>query len=110
MSIRDRDRDIGYLLFDYPHGNRTVPGSIEFVEVEEAGRPQVRVTLNIPAMPAYVERMILDRLSRKLREDHGRPLPPPRRVAAEDEGDRSREPEEGASDSDDSNLSDDSND
>ena len=81
FPIRDRDREIGYLLFDYPHGNRTVPGSIELVPVEEGGRTQVRVTLSIPAMPAYIERMILDRLARKLREDHGQPMRAPRRAS-----------------------------
>ncbi len=104
FTIRDRDRDIGYLLFDYPHGNRSVPGSIELVPIEEGGRPQVRVTLSIPAMPAYIERMILDRLTRKLREDHGQPLLLPRRAAAgqaEDDEGSAGEGEEGEDATDD---------
>ncbi len=104
FSIRDRDREIGYLLFDYPHGNRTVPGSIELVEVEEGGRPQVRVTLSIPAMPGYVERMILDRFTRKLREDHGQPMLAPRREPREQEvqeEDHTHDAEEGASETSD---------
>ena len=84
-AVRDRDESIGYILFDYPHANRTVPGSLELVTVEQDGQPQVRVTLSIPAMPAYVERMLLDRLARKLREDHGAPMPPPRRARPEPE-------------------------
>lgn len=79
-AVRDRDPGIGYILFDYPHANRTVPGSLELVPVEQDGYTQVRVTLSIPAMPAYIERMLLDRLQRKLREDHGAPMPPPRRA------------------------------
>ena len=76
FPMRDRDRDIGYLLFDYTHQGRSYPGSMELVPFEAGGQSQVRVTLNIPAMPAYIERMVLDRLKRKLREDHGSPLPP----------------------------------
>ncbi|MEM9074299.1 MAG: hypothetical protein AAGE52_37745 [Myxococcota bacterium] len=96
FPIRDRDRDIGYLLFDYPHGQRTVPGSLELVPAQAHGQTQVRVTLSIPAMPAYIERMILDKLERKLREDHGRPLPPPRaRPEPEENDDDEDEDEEG---------------
>lgn len=96
-SVRDRDQSIGYILFDYPHGTRSVPGSFELVEVQQNGHTQVRVTISIPAMPAYIERMHLDRLQRKLREDHGAPMPPPRR-APEPEP----EPEEDAEESDES--------
>ena len=84
-AVRDRDQSIGYILFDYPHHQRTVPGSFELVEVQQDGYSQVRVTISIPAMPAYVERMHLDRLTRKLREDHGAPMPPPPRARPEPE-------------------------
>lgn len=92
-AVRDRDQSIGYILFDYPHHQRTVPGSFELVEVQQDGYTQVRVTISIPAMPAYVERMHLDRLQRKLREDHGSPMPPPPSARPEPE-----QPEDDASD------------
>ncbi len=83
FPVRDRDPDIGYLLFDYTDRGRSHPGSLELVPFEaDNGQPQVRVTLSVPAMPAYIERMILDKLERKLREDHGEPLPAPRRRPA----------------------------
>lgn len=89
FPVRDRDRDIGFLLFDYTDRGRSHPGSLELVPFEaDNGQAQIRVTLSIPAMPAYVERMVLDKLTRKLREDHGEPLRPPRArpaPAADDE-------------------------
>ena len=95
-AVRDRDPAIGYILFDYPHHQRVVPGSVELVTVEQNGQSQVRVTLSIPAMPAYIERMFLDRLARKLQEDHGAPMPPPRRAPEP-------EPEDDADEDDDTN-------
>ena len=98
FPVRDRDREIGYLLFDYTDRGRSHPGSLELVPFEaQNGQTQIRVTLSIPAMPAYVERMVLDKLKRKLLEDHGEPLRPPRRVVEEpasedeDEGDEDEE-------------------
>ena len=106
FQIQDQDASIGYLLFDYRDTNgRTTPGSVELVRAEEQGRPVVRVVIQIPAKPSYVEQMLLDRLRRKLREEFGDPPPPPRRPAqppeddgedddgendAPDEGDRPR--------------------
>lgn len=75
FRIVDRDVEAGYLLFDYTSGGRTVPGSIEVIRREVAERASVRVVLSIPAMPGYVERMMLDKLRRKVEEDHG---PPPK--------------------------------
>lgn len=101
FPVRDRDRDIGFLLFDYTDRGRSHPGSLELVPFEaENGQSQIRVTLSIPAMPAYVERMVLDKLTRKLREDHGEPMRPvrarPEPDEDEDAEDESGESEEGA--------------
>ena len=87
FPIQDRDREIGYILFDYLHNGRSVPGSVELIPVEEHGLHQVRVTLHIPAMPSYVERMILDKLTRKLRNEYGTPLERPIEREMEEEQD-----------------------
>lgn len=102
FPIRDRDEDVGFVLFDYQGTGRTaVPGSLEVVRTRQGERDVVRVTLNIPAMPAYVERMILDKLQRKLREEFGEPLPaPPPRPAEEPEEDDEEEEAEEAEASD----------
>lgn len=98
FPIRDRDEDVGFVLFDYVGTGRAVPGSLEVVQTRQNDRDVVRVTLNIPAMPAYVERMILDKLQRKLREEFGEPLapPPPAEPASEDDEAREESDEDEA--------------
>lgn len=78
-TIGDRDEEIGFFTFEWRDGNRTHPGSMEVVRFRGAnGAEQVRAVVQIPAMPSYVELMILDRLGRKLLEDYGEPPRPPR--------------------------------
>jgi hypothetical protein len=102
FPIRDRDEDVGFVLFDYVGTGRAVPGSLEVVRTRQNDQDVVRVTLNIPAMPAYVERMILDKLQRKLREEFGEPLapPPPREEAEASDEEASEEAEAETSDGD----------
>ncbi|MEM9383322.1 MAG: hypothetical protein AAGB93_25495 [Planctomycetota bacterium] len=86
--IRDRDESIGYLLFDYKDDGRSYPGSVEVIRVEDQGKDAVRVAIQIPAMPGYIERMLLDKLQKKLVNEYGepeRPTPTPDEEPAEDE-------------------------
>lgn len=71
--IRDRDESIGYVLFDYKDDGRSYPGSVELIRVRDAGGGNVRVAIDIPAMPGYVERMLLDKLGKKLFAEYGDP-------------------------------------
>lgn len=73
FPIRDRDESIGYLLFDYKDDGRSYPGSIELIRIEKNGNEAVRVAIQIPAMPSYIERMLLDKLERKLIDEYGEP-------------------------------------
>jgi len=77
FRIEDRDADNGYLLFDYIDTGRTFPGSLELLRVGEGPDASVRVAIQVPAMPSYVERMLADHLQQKLISDYGAP---PRRV------------------------------
>jgi hypothetical protein len=73
-ELTDRDPDIGYVTFEYPDRGRTHHGSLELVRTTGAdGVERVRVVAQIPSMPSYVERMMIDRLTRKLRDDFGAP-------------------------------------
>jgi hypothetical protein len=74
FPVTDRDEEIGYLLFEYRDQGRSYSGSIEMVRTEgTAGTPQVRVVIQVGALPSYVERMMLDRLTRKLMDEYGAP-------------------------------------
>lgn len=71
--ISERNRDDGYFLFEFTHDEDRYPGSVEVVRVGETG---VRVVIQIPGLPSYVERMLLDRLEKKLVADYGEPPVP----------------------------------
>ena len=75
--IKDRDETVGYFLFDYRDDGRMYPGSVELVRIEDQGGGPIRAVIQIPAMPSYIERMLLDKLKRKLLDEYGEPAPPP---------------------------------
>ncbi|MEM9189670.1 MAG: hypothetical protein AAGF12_10875 [Myxococcota bacterium] len=82
FRVEDQDPEIGYVLFQYRDtSGRTHPGSIELVATEVEGAELVRAVVQIPAMPSYIEQMLLDRLGQKLRSEFGEP--PPRRPRRE---------------------------
>ena len=74
--IKDRDQSVGYFLFDYKDDGRMYPGSVELVRIEDQGSGSIRVVMQIPAMPSYIERMLLDKLEKKLVDEYGVPAPP----------------------------------
>ncbi|HUT77427.1 MAG TPA: hypothetical protein VM285_07060 [Polyangia bacterium] len=73
--ILERDREAGYLLFEYKDGGRDCSGSLEMVQVVESGRQYIRARLQIPSMPSYVEVVLFDKLERKLKNEYGDPPP-----------------------------------
>jgi hypothetical protein len=77
--IKDRDEGVGYFLFDYKDDSRMYPGSVELVRIEDQGGGPIRVVIQIPAMPSYIERMLLDKLEKKLAHEYGEPPPPPKK-------------------------------
>lgn len=79
FPVHEQDEATGFVLFDWVENNRPYPGSIELVRTEVDGVPQVRVVVQVPSMPTYVEQMLVDRLARKLEDEFGQPPPPPRR-------------------------------
>ena len=81
--IKDRDQTVGYFLFDYVDDGRTYPGSVEMIRIDGQGGNQIRVVMQIPAMPSYIERMLLDKLAKKLVHEYGEPPPPPPKKPAE---------------------------
>ena len=75
MKIVEKDKDLGYVLFEYTSpesGNRVSNGSVSMV----TSKTGVQVSVQLPQMPRYHEQMILDALAKKLEEEHGAPPKP----------------------------------
>jgi hypothetical protein len=71
--ITEKDKDSGYFLFTFADASKLHPGSVEVIRVENGSVESVRVVVQVPALPSYVEQMLLDRLARKLGQDYGQP-------------------------------------
>jgi hypothetical protein len=90
LKVTDQDPEWGYLLFEYTSresGKRRSQGSFEFVKNNSG----VRVSLQLASMPSYHERVIMQKLIRKLSEEHGtppRPKPKKRKKRGKDEAER----------------------
>jgi hypothetical protein len=72
LEVTEKDESAAYLLFRYPTSEdpkRLVEGAIEIIGLEQ----DVRVVVKIPALPEAHERLLRDRLVKKLREDYGEP-------------------------------------
>ncbi|MGC4065421.1 MAG: hypothetical protein QM784_12385 [Polyangiaceae bacterium] len=72
LEVTEKDDEAAYLLFRYPSADdpkRLVEGAIELIGLEY----DVRVVVKIPALPEAHERLLRDRLVKKLREDYGEP-------------------------------------
>jgi hypothetical protein len=95
--ITEKDADSGYFLFTYPQDGKDHPGSIEMMRVTDAGVESVRVVLQVPAMPSYIEQMFLDHLKRKLTEEFGEPTAPatPATKKPKADGDQPEPPADG---------------
>lgn len=77
FNVTERDQELGFVMFEYVEAGQTFNGSIEVLRTADAlGRDRVRVVVVIQGQPEYVERMIMDRLERKLRGDYGAPPRP----------------------------------
>ncbi len=87
LKVTEKDDTNGYLLFEYrspESGQKPVPGSMEFIKGKDG---QVRVVVQIAAMPGYHEQVLVDSLSRKLRNEYGDPpKKPPVPAAPKDAG------------------------
>jgi len=72
--ITEKDKEEGYFFFDYPTESGPVPGTIELIRLRVRGVEGVKVVVQVPAVPGYEERLVLDKLERKLRAEFGSPL------------------------------------
>jgi hypothetical protein len=79
-SIREKDVDSGYVLFDLPEGGKAWKGSLELVRTTDPeGRDATRVVVTLNDLPRHFEGVLLDKLTIKLKEEYGSPAAPPPR-------------------------------
>lgn len=78
LAVTDRDQEGGYVLFDYLANGKRFPGSIELIAQTKGARPSTVVVAQVRGQPSYVEVMLLDRLEKKLAEEIGVPIEPPK--------------------------------
>lgn len=74
-KIVEKDKETGYLLFEYMDGGRSYQASFELVPTVADGRKFVRARVRIEGMPSYVEAVLIDRFLRKLKNEFGAPPP-----------------------------------
>lgn len=94
-KIVERDKELGYILFEYTSpesGNRVSSGSVELVDTKNG----VQVGVQLPQMPRYHEQMIVDQLAKKLQDEHGtppakKPEPPPAGKDGDKDKDKAKE-------------------
>jgi hypothetical protein len=83
-KIVEKDKETGYLLFEYKDAGRAHQASLELIPAVYEGHKIVRARVRIEGMPSYVEAVLLDKYLRKLKNEYGEP-PPAEKVAAEKE-------------------------
>jgi hypothetical protein len=86
FSVVERDRDAGFILFEFGLGQTASTGeagpkghgSLELIATADpSGRPAVKLQISTDAGPSYLPHAIADGLAAKLKADHGQPAPPP---------------------------------
>jgi hypothetical protein len=88
-TIREKDLDSGYVLFELPEGGKNWKGSLELVRTADPdGRDATRVVVTLPDLPRHFEGVLLDKLAIKLKDEYGSPAAPPPRKAPAQEGGR----------------------
>jgi hypothetical protein len=75
FKILEKDKDAGYVLFEYKEDGAAHTASFEMVRTIRDGRAFVRARLQIAEMPRYVEAVLIDKLVRRLRDEYGEPPP-----------------------------------
>jgi hypothetical protein len=76
-TVREKDSDSGYVLFDLPEGGKSWKGALELVRTTDGeGRESTRVVVTLTDLPRHYESVLLDKLAAKMREEYGSPAPP----------------------------------
>jgi len=100
-QILERDAEAGYVLFGYVDGETKARGSFEILSKRDDKEKLTTVlVINIPDVPRHVERLLLDKLDRKLREELGAPSPIRRDPPKDDDDRPAKDSDKGRDDKD----------
>jgi hypothetical protein len=76
-TVKEKDQESGYILFDMVEGSKTYKASLELIHAtDDQGRDSTRAAFSIPDLPRHFETLLLDKLAAKVREERGSPAPP----------------------------------
>jgi hypothetical protein len=83
-TLKEKDADSGYILFELTEGPKSYKGSLELVRTTDGEeRESTRVVVNLPDLPHHHEITLLEKLTAKVKDEYGAPAPPAPRKPAE---------------------------
>jgi hypothetical protein len=75
-TLREKDAESGYILFDLPEAQKSYKGSLEFVHTTDGeDREATRIVINLPDLPRHFELTLLEKLTAKVKDEYGSPAP-----------------------------------
>ena len=78
-QITDKDPDVAFVMFECPLEDKKVSrGGLEMFATKKEGRDRVSIHLTLPDDSHGAELRWLELLERKLRDERGAPVPPPK--------------------------------
>lgn len=93
FTLREKDADTGYILFDVPEGGKKYKGALELTATTDPeGRSAARVWFSLPDLPRHYETLLADKLAQKVRDDLGPPAPAPKPGGGSAKGSRETSP------------------
>lgn len=77
--VTDKDAEAAFVMFECDGDGKAVKrGALELIAMDVQGRSGVRAQVTLADEPHYVEVRFLELLERKLKDERGPVLPPPR--------------------------------
>jgi hypothetical protein len=77
-TLREKDAESGYVLFELPEEKKTYQGALELVRTTDSeDREATRLIVNLPDLPRHFELTLLDKLATKIKDEYGPPAPAP---------------------------------
>jgi hypothetical protein len=77
-TLREKDAESGYVLFDLPEDKKSYKGVLELVRTADGDdREATRIIVTLPDLPRHFELTLLEKLAAKIKDEYGSPAPAP---------------------------------